>query len=407
MKKYNIDFLGKKWYFIGLSVALMLLSIAVMAIKGIPYGIDFAGGTEVIVKCREARGSDQIRVILHDSGFPDAVIQTYGNPADNLFLIRIQNASTTELTESEKPAEETTAVAAQILAGLRQRDPVSESEGKSFDVNAASPEEWARFLDGAVPGKGAELSTTIRVWLLANGGIFRSVVDVGSIPGVPPEVGSAVQTGGYAGNFVQLKADVVGPTVGHELRLRAIYAVFWSLLGILAYVWFRFELNFGVGAVLCLFHDVLIALGALALAGVPLDTTCVAALLTIVGYSVNDTVVIFDRVRENLRSMRSADYETVFNTSMNQTLGRTILTSGLTLITVLSLLIFGGPVLFGFSLALTVGIITGTYSSIYIAAPIAIFWHRYSEKWKAQREQGRRGKKKAQNGSRVAGTSSS
>ena len=178
-----------------------------------------------------------------------------------------------------------------------------------------------------------------------------------------------------------VKVDVVGPTVGHQLERQAGLAVLWSMLGMLVYLWFRFQLIYGIAAVVACFHDTLITVGAFALTGREISLTVIAAILTLVGYSMNDTIVVFDRIRENLRLSRREPLSDLVNRSINQTLSRTVLTSGLTFLTVLSLFIFGGQVLNGFSFALVVGIIIGTYSSIAVAAPMLVAW----QQWRASK----------------------
>jgi preprotein translocase subunit SecF len=178
-----------------------------------------------------------------------------------------------------------------------------------------------------------------------------------------------------------VKVDVVGPTVGKQLETQAGRAVLVSLLGMLVYLWFRFQLIYGVAAVVAVFHDTLITVGFFALTGQEISLTVIAAILTLVGYSMNDTIVVFDRIRENLRMSRRESLPDVVNRSINQTLSRTVLTSGLTFLTVLSLYIFGGQVLRGFSFALVVGILIGTYSSIAVAAPMLVAW----QQWRASK----------------------
>jgi preprotein translocase subunit SecF len=183
----------------------------------------------------------------------------------------------------------------------------------------------------------------------------------------------------YANQFNDsgVKVDVVGPTVGKQLETQAWRAVLVSLLGMLVYLWFRFQLIYGVAAVVAVFHDTLITVGFFALTGQEISLTVIAAILTLVGYSMNDTIVVFDRIRENLRMSRRESLPDVVNRSINQTLSRTVLTSGLTFLTVLSLYIFGGQVLRGFSFALVVGILIGTYSSIAVAAPMLVAWQQW------------------------------
>ncbi len=183
----------------------------------------------------------------------------------------------------------------------------------------------------------------------------------------------------YTSNFTVRSVQVVGPTVGHQLERQAALATLYSLLGMLVYLWFRFQLIYGVAAVVACFHDTLITVGAFALTNQEISLTVIAAILTLVGYSMNDTIVVFDRIRENLRMSRREPLPDLVNRSINQTLSRTVLTSGLTFLTVLSLFIFGGQVLKGFSFALVVGILIGTYSSIAVAAPMLVAY----QEWRA------------------------
>ena len=188
----------------------------------------------------------------------------------------------------------------------------------------------------------------------------------------------------YNNPFTIRSVQVVGPTVGKQLERQAALATLYSLLGMLVYLWFRFQLIYGVAAVIACFHDTLITIGAFALTGQEISLTVIAAILTLVGYSMNDTIVVFDRIRENLRISRRESLPDLVNRSINQTLSRTVLTSGLTFLTVLSLYIFGGQVLRGFSFALVVGILIGTYSSIAVAAPMLVAY----QEWRSGKSQG-------------------
>ena len=185
---------------------------------------------------------------------------------------------------------------------------------------------------------------------------------------------SALRNHYHDSSFSVQQTDIVGPTAGKQLTRQAGWAILWSLAGMLVYLWFRFEFIYGAAAVIAVFHDTLITIGFFSLLNTEITLTVVAAILTLIGYSMNDTIVVFDRIRENLTNMRRATLSDVVNRSINQTLSRTILTSGLTFLTVLSLFVFGGEVLHGFSLALVIGILIGTYSSIAVAAPMLVAW---------------------------------
>ncbi|HZC44439.1 MAG TPA: protein translocase subunit SecF, partial [Acidobacteriaceae bacterium] len=198
---------------------------------------------------------------------------------------------------------------------------------------------------------------------------------------VEPAVVSALQQGAYLSGFTVRNTEIVGPQVGAQLRQKALLATLYSLAGMLVYLWFRFELIYGVAAVVAVFHDTLITVGAFSLSNREMTLTVVAAILTLIGYSMNDTIVVFDRIRENLKLIRRGTLSEIVNKSINQTLSRTVLTSGLTFLTVLALFLFGGEVLNGFSFALVVGILIGTYSSIAVAAPMLVAY----QDWRGKR----------------------
>jgi preprotein translocase subunit SecF len=211
--------------------------------------------------------------------------------------------------------------------------------------------------------------------------VFRSPVDANSVPDVSTAVKQWMQSNTVTGPFVLLSAENVGPQVGADLRKKALWAVATSMVGMLLYIAFRFRsFPFGVGAIIATIHDTLITVGLLALFGREFNLVVVAAVLTLVGYSVNDTVVVFDRIRENQRTPKKEPLEAIINRSINQTLSRTVLTSGATMLVVLALFFLGGEVLNTFALTLIIGIIIGTYSSIYVAAPIVVIWKQWSQR---------------------------
>ncbi len=214
------------------------------------------------------------------------------------------------------------------------------------------------------------------------GGVLSSFDELNGV--ADPAVIAALREGFYLSDFGVRNVEIVGPQVGKQLQTQAKLAVLYSLAGMLVYLGFRFEWIYGVAAVITVFHDTLITVGAFSLANKEISLTVIAAILTLIGYSNNDTIVIFDRIRENLKLMRREKLADVVNKSINQTLSRTILTAGLTFLTVLALYLFGGEVLHGFSFALVIGILIGTYSSIAIAAPILVAY----QDWRLKRKQG-------------------
>jgi preprotein translocase subunit SecF len=216
-------------------------------------------------------------------------------------------------------------------------------------------------------------------------GLIRNLDDLSAVPGVTPQVLNVIKQECFVGNFAIRNVEIVGPKIGADLRQQAINVVLLALGAMLVYIAFRFEWIYGVAAVIAVFHDTIITIGLFSIFNKQIDLTVIAALLTLVGYSMNDTIVTFDRIRENLKLQRRGTFSEIVNLSINQTLSRTILTSGLTFLTALSLYLFGGQVLNGFSFALVIGIIIGTYSSIFIASPILVFWRDLVENRKKKR----------------------
>ena len=364
----NIDFLGKKWFFLGLSLVLSVGGILSMVFwHHIPLGIDFRGGTQVRVKFAEAPNLDKIRAELDKAGLKDPRIQPMLPASNHEVLISLQESETSELS-LDKGKD---AIVKALSAGQEQ--------GGKQDLNNvgfATLQQYLMTKDPLHAGTDAEA----RYATLARGivdyrdktrdGVLNNVSDIS--PVAPPAVVQSMQPDFYVSNFGVRNVDIIGPTVGQQLQKQALWAILYSLLGMLIYLWFRFELIYGVAAVVACFHDTLITVGMFSILNVEMSLTVIAAILTLIGYSMNDTIVVFDRVRENIKLMRRESLANIVNHSINQTLSRTVLTSGLTFLTVLSLFLFGGEVLHGFSLALVIGIVIGTYSSIFIAAPMLV-----------------------------------
>jgi len=295
----NVDWLGKKWYFLGFSLVFSVAGVLSMLFwHGIPRGVDFKGGTFVYVKFDANPNEDHIRHAIDLAGIHDAGIQRISGS-----LGQAANEAVIALPESSAADASHDAGRAAVVAALT-----------------------ANYHDSA---------------------------------------------------FEVQQVAIVGPTAGKQLQKQASLATLYSLLGMLIYLWFRFELIYGVAAVVAVFHDTLITVGAFSLTNQEITLTVIAAILTLIGYSMNDTIVVFDRIRENLALSRRESLADVVNRSINQTLSRTVISSGLTFLTVLSLYLFGGEVLHGFSFALVVGILIGTYSSIAVAAPMLVAYQEW------------------------------
>jgi preprotein translocase subunit SecF len=257
-----------------------------------------------------------------------------------------------------------------------------------LDLNNTSVEELANRLRDPLARAGVAMSEQ-QLQTLASGilgeinthhsGLITNFDDLRSVPGMNSGIMNTLKQECYLAPFHVVSAQMVGPKVGAKLRQKALFATLYALAGMLVYIAFRFEWIYGLGAVIACFHDTLITIGLFSLFNKEISMTVIAALLTLVGYSMNDTIVIFDRIRENLKFSRKEPLEAVMNRAVNQTLSRTVMTSGLTFLTVIALFIWGGPVLGGFSFALVCGIIVGTYSSVFVASPIVLFWHNYAD----------------------------
>jgi preprotein translocase subunit SecF len=293
-KSPNFNFVRWRWHAIALSLAVIVAGLAMVATKGLPLGVEFEGGTVVILQFEQEPDLSRIRQTLAGGmpGGDDAIVQQYGPPEQRQVMIRV----------SEVGAE-----------------------------------------------VGGELSKTADA--------------------VEQTLRSA-----NVGAFKREGTNIVGPVVGDQLKRQGILATVLALAGILAYIALRFQISFAVGAVVATIHDLLVTLAFLVFFNYDITLNVIAAILTITGYSVNDTIVVFDRVRENMRSMRRDRLDQIVNVAVNQTLARTIITAGTTLLSVVALFLFGGEVLHGFAFTMIVGIISGTYSTIFIAAAIAILW---------------------------------
>lgn len=375
----NIDWLGKKWYFIALSLLLLMAGIgAIWKHGGLLYGIDFRGGTLVYVKFSERPDLDRIRAELRRRNLGEATIQRFGPADDNEVIIGLDLKTT---SESEMLDEGKRAIVEALGAVYG-----SASEGK-LDFNNAGAQTVAEHLITADPlslaARGSEEATATYNRMAAalveyrntppRSGLISDFQQLSAVEGVTPAVLEALSRGFYLTKYAVRNTEIVGPKVGADLRRQALYVTLAGLGAMLVYIWFRFELTYGVAAVSAVFHDVLITLGIFSLLGREISLSVIAALLTLVGYSMNDTIVVFDRVRENVRVNKRESLATIVNRSINQTLSRTVLTSGLTFLAVLSLYLFGGEVIRGFALALVIGVLVGTYSSIFIAAPLLVF----------------------------------
>jgi preprotein translocase subunit SecF len=377
-KNTNIDFLGKKWYFLTFSLIFSvagLLSIAFW--HGIPLGVDFRGGTLVYVKYAHTPDLAAIHSDIERAGLRNERVQGYGPAANNEVLIDLDIRET-----SERALDQGKNLIVQALESHA-------TPGKQDLNNSSSLAIAGYLLDKDPLHLAADVDASAHYTTVAQeivdyrdkvkGGVLGSIDELKGV--ADPAVVAALESDFFLSDFGIRNVEIVGPQVGEQLRKQAILATLYSLAGMLVYLALRFEWIYGVAAVLTVFHDTLITVGAFSLLNKEISLTVIAAILTLIGYSNNDTIVVFDRIRENIKLLRRDKLADIVNKSINQTLSRTILTAGLTFLTVLALFLFGGEVLHNFSLALVIGILIGTYSSIAIAAPILVAY----QEWRGER----------------------
>ncbi|HEY4049394.1 MAG TPA: protein translocase subunit SecF [Acidobacteriaceae bacterium] len=382
-RSVNIDWLGKKWYFLGFSLIFSVAGVlSILFWHHINLGVDFKGGTLVYVQFAQPPDADKIRQAMDRAGIHDARIQTFGPVANRQVIISLAQKET---QESALDVGRQTIVDA---LKANYSPPTAQDNGK-LDLDNVSQGALAQFLlekdpEGLRGGAASQLRYSEQAEKIVQhrdhdlGGLINSLDQLDGI--ADPAVVKELKQSAYLSGFTVFRVEIIGPQVGAQLRKQALLATLYSLAGMLVYLWFRFELIYGIAAVVAVFHDTLITVGAFSLTNREITLTVIAAILTLIGYSMNDTIVVFDRIRENLRLSRREDLKSVVNRSINQTLSRTVLTSGLTFLTVLSLYLFGGEVLRGFSFALVIGILIGTYSSIAVAAPMLVAYQEYRAK---------------------------
>jgi preprotein translocase subunit SecF len=379
----NIDWMGKAKYFVTLSLTLLAIGVfSVVRQGGLQYGIDFRGGTLVYVRFAGTPPLDQLRKSLSDAGLHNSTLQQISS--GQLGAASASHDVVIGLEQSGQNDTESLDAGKQAIIGVLQK--MYGQQSTKQDFNSETPSALAAFLTQKDPlalGTAAGDRYTKLAQALTDsrdkehGGIVTNFDDLTNVGGANAATVAALKDNFSLGNFAIRNVEIVGPKVGAQLRRQAVFATLYALAGMLIYIAFRFEWVYGAAAVIAVFHDVLITLGLFSLFHYEISLTVIAALLTLVGYSMNDTIVIFDRVRENARLMRREAFPDIVNRSINQTLSRTILTSGLTFLTVLVLYLMGGQVLRSFSFAMVVGVVIGTYSSFGIAAPIVVVWNRF------------------------------
>ena len=373
----TIDWIGKKWYLVAASFALSTIGVLGLIARGGPnYGIDFKGGTLVHVKFREAPPLDEIRAGLAQQGLGNSSLQQYGPVENHEILIGLDLEATRE--------EDLDAGKQAIVQALRQEFGGTEQ----LNFQEVGPPSIAERLiaSDALPagqdreGQARELAQQIVQFRDSppRNGLIASFADLRPVPGVTEEVQRVLEQNFSLPGYAVRNVEIVGPKVGAALRRQALNATLLALAGMLFYIAARFEWVYGVAAILANLNGAVITVGLISMAGTEISLTVIAGLLTLVGYSINDTIVVFDRIRENVRLLRRENMGRIATLSINQTLSRTMLTGGLTWVSVIIMYFLGGEVLRGFALTLVIGIPVGTYSSIAIGSPLVVSWQEYT-----------------------------
>ena len=380
----KIKFINKRYYAFVLSGLIILAGLVTFVSRGFNMGIDFSGGTLIEVSLQKNTSVQQLRNTLAKINLGDAQITRIGG--ENKFFIKtLASLKKLNLNNAAKmeDIEEYEIVAREIRSGIMDAAERDQAAAGKIDLNNTAEGEIARFLrDKGLNDEDAQASAQIVIGLRkSNTGIIGDFSALEKA-GVKHRVMDVLRSSAFLGKFTFLSVEFVGPQVGKELRRKAALACIWALIGMLIYIAFRFKFLYGISGILTLAHDVLIALSFILFFNIEMSLQVIAALLTIVGYSINDTIVLFDRLRDNLKIMRKDNLEIILDKSINETLSRTIITSVTVFLTVMSLFFFGGEVIHPFAFTMLVGVVTGTYSTIYQSCAWLKAWEKYFVKRK-------------------------
>ena len=371
----NYNFLGKRKIAYAISATLFLIGVIAAVTRGFQFGIDFKGGSEIVLQFEKPINISEVRADVENIGLGNMEVKTFGGETGVMIRTEMQvipvEVYPKVISGIEKEIEK-------LMPGVPRK--LIDSSASSVTYSFENPDTANQIIDalfaaGFQSGRVSEEPDNTQM-----------LVSVGIADWIKENLREKITDN----SFTVLKEDRVGPKIGDELKRDAVLAIFFALIAILVYLGFRFKFVFAFGAVAALFHDVLITLGLFAALyglipglNLDIDLTIVAAFLTLIGYSINDTVIVFDRIRENLKIHKTRPLSDIIDTSISQTMSRTILTGGTTLLTVLVLLIFGGEVLRAFAFTLFFGIIIGTYSSIFVASTLvyeyAVKYHKKVE----------------------------
>ena len=366
--KTNIDFIGHRKTALFASSLCCLAVLVGIPLFGFNFGVDFAGGTLVEAKFFEPTLAETIREVGTRGGLSDIQVQSIGAREDNTFLLRV--GGTTQLT-----AEHAEQTKASIQPQLEVKSFYADLGNGLITLRTASKAD-AKALEQMFGTSAAAVKEVRELGESQSGGFDYQIV----FSGMADKVQTALKEGLSDKQFEIRRVDYVGPQVGKQLRNKGIAALIYATLAIIVYIAFRFDFKFGPGALVSMVHDVLLVFGYYLVTQREFNLTAIAAILTVVGYSVNDTIVIYDRIREEMVRFKGKPFVEIANLSINETLSRTILTSGVTALSLMGLLIFGEGEIFDFAAAMLIGILVATYSSIYVATPLTIWFEEYLSK---------------------------
>ncbi len=378
-KEPDFKFMNKRYLAFMLSGLVILAGIYTYFSKGFNLGIDFSGGTMIEVSFKNNMDENVLRDKLNKVGLGKSIIQRVGEGQNKFFIKSIKDVEKfkTEIKSDENISQHEK-VAVVIKEALMTKEQLTEYKAGKLDLNNSSEKKITDLLtsNGILSDDAIDAAKKIISLRKNETGLINDFKQIEEL-GLKKRILKVLKEKTFLGDFTFLSVEIVGPQVGADLRKKATLATVWAMIGMLVYIAFRFRFIYGIAAVITLLHDVLISLSFILFFNIEVSLTVVAALLTIVGYSLNDTIVIFDRVRDNLKLMRKDNAENILDKSINQTLSRTIVTSGTTLLTVLALFFLGGEVIHTFAFTLLVGIVVGTYSSIYQSCAWLKIWERF------------------------------
>jgi preprotein translocase subunit SecF len=380
-KTPHINFMRYKYFAFVLSGVIIVSGIInVTTRKGFRLGVDFSGGTLIRIRLKNPTPIEELRQSLKNVGLGGSSIQEI-EKGKREYQIRTMLPEIKKEEEQELEAHEI--MGTRVIEALRTKEDNQSLAGGLKDLNSIDVRDLTSLLELSFPDEAEQDAQKI-ISFRARNAIIQSSSQL-EAEGINQKVLAFLKEKTFLGSLTVLSKESVGPQVGHDLQNKAAQATIWALLGMLVYIAFRFKLAYGVSAIITLTHDVLITMSIFSFTNREINLPVIAAVLTIVGYSINDTIVIFDRVRDNLKIMRKSPFEDILNASINQTLSRSIITSGTVFLTVMALFLFGGEVINDFAFFMLVGVIEGSYSTIYQSCPIVYFWQKIFKPKKGMR----------------------